>query len=134
MLFRTDRQSKRLFRIRRQAAEIRCRFQKVSAIHVRRFISYPLNISGKFAYPVERYRIRIVVQIDMVGSGDNQQFLVVSGQPLVRILAEISGVSLLAVNQQHGAADLPDIGRIGMLMNDRALVSVIPPLEFGERR
>lgn len=47
MLFRTDRQSKRLFRIRRQAAEIRCRFQKVSAIHVRRFISYPLNISGK---------------------------------------------------------------------------------------
>ena len=47
----------------------------------------------------------------MVGSGDNQQFLVVSGQPLVRILAEISGVSLLAVNQQHGAADLPDIGK-----------------------
>ena len=87
-------------------------FSESSAIHVRRFILLSIKYFRKNS-PILSNGIAsgLSYRSTWLAPGDNQQFLVVSGQPLVRILAEISGVSLLAVNQQHGAADLPDIGK-----------------------
>ena len=41
----------------------------------------------------------------MVCTGDNEQFLVIAGQLAVRCFAEIAGVRLFPVYQQHGRAD-----------------------------
>jgi len=46
----------------------------------------------------------------MVGSGNNQQFLVTPRQPLVGILTEIAGMSFFSMNHQHGTADFANIG------------------------
>ena len=42
----------------------------------------------------------------MICTGDNDQFLVIAGQLAVRCFAEIAGVRLFPVYQQHGRADL----------------------------
>ena len=41
----------------------------------------------------------------MVCAGDNEQFLVIAGQLAVHCFAEIAGVRLFPVYQQHGRAD-----------------------------
>ena len=46
----------------------------------------------------------------MVGSGDNQQFLVVSRQPFVGVFAEITRMGLGPVYHQYGAAYFADVG------------------------
>ena len=42
----------------------------------------------------------------MICTRDNEQFLVIAGQLAVRCFAEIAGVCLFPVYQQHGRADL----------------------------
>ena len=56
-------------------------------------------------YLVERYLAEVVVEVGVVGAGDNQQFLVVAGQLLVGVLAEVARMSLLPMDKQHGSAD-----------------------------
>ena len=46
--------------------------------------------------------VRLVIQVGMCGSGNNQQLLVVALQQLERILAHIAAVGLLAMNNEHG--------------------------------
>lgn len=54
---------------------------------------------------VERYLFEIVIQVGMVGIGNDQQFLVVASQFLIGILAEIARMGFLSVDKQDGAAD-----------------------------
>ena len=71
----------------------------------------------------------------MVGVGDDVQLLVVARQPPERILAEIARVRTLAVEQQHGAADLVAVlhCRIGIFIKDSEDVTFQPLLELRER-
>ena len=76
----------------------------------------------------------------MVGVGDDVQLLVVARQPPERILAEIARVRTLAVEQQHGAADLAGIGQKGHVEKRQrggrvpALVGVERPPVIAARR
>ena len=56
-------------------------------------------------YLIERNDVRSVVQIRMHGSGDNHQLFVVAFQLLESILAEVTGVGFLTMNEQYGTAD-----------------------------
>ena len=62
-------------------------------------------------YLVERYLVEVVVEVGVVGAGDNQQLLVVAGQLLVGVLAEVARMSLLPVDKHHGTADFACVGQ-----------------------
>ena len=55
---------------------------------------------------VERYHVGIVVQVGVVGAGDNQQLLVAAGQLLVCVFAEVARMGLFPMDKHHGTADL----------------------------
>ena len=59
-------------------------------------------LSEESFHLVERDNIQPIVQISMACAGDNHQFLVVAFQQLVGILAEITGVCLFAMDDEHG--------------------------------
>ena len=48
----------------------------------------------------------MIVEIGVVCTRDNEQFLVITGQFAVSRLTEIAGVRFLSVYQQHGRANL----------------------------
>ena len=50
--------------------------------------------------------VHLIVKVSVVCIGDNEQFLVIAGQLAVRCFAEIAGVRLFPVYQQHSRADL----------------------------
>lgn len=85
----------------------RCSVSGISAIGI--LFSFQ-GFLKKNVYFVERYDIEVVVKIDVVGSGDNQQFLVVSRQPFVGVFAEITRMGLGPVYHQYGAAYFADVG------------------------
>ena len=47
----------------------------------------------------KRNDVHLIVKVGVVGTGDNEQFLVVPSQLVVRGFAEIAGVRLLAMHQ-----------------------------------
>ena len=53
----------------------------------------------------KRNDVHLIVKVSVVCTGDNEQFLVIAGQLAVRCFAEIAGVRLFPVYQQHGRAD-----------------------------
>ena len=55
-------------------------------------------------YLVERYFVEVVVEVGVIGAGDNQQLLVVAVQFLVGVLAEVARMGFLPVDEQHGIA------------------------------
>lgn len=55
---------------------------------------------------LERDDVHLIVKIGVVGTGDDEQLLVVAGELAVSRLTEIAGVRLFSVYQQHGGADL----------------------------
>ena len=75
---------------------------------------------------IERNGVRIIVQIRMIGAGNDQQLLVAALQTPERILAEVARMGLFAVNEQHGAADLVAVGQQGRI-EERQRRGRIPP-------
>ena len=61
--------------------------------------------------PVERNDIHSIVEVGVVGTGNNQQFFVVAFELFVGAFAEVTGVSLFAVYDQNGAADFIGEGK-----------------------
>ena len=59
---------------------------------------------------VERDDVHSVVEIGVYGAGDEQQLLVVALQPGEGVAAEVARVRLVAMDHEHGAADLTGIG------------------------
>ena len=90
----------------------------------------------------------MIVEIGVVCTRDNEQFLVITGQFAVSRLTEIAGVRFLSVYQQHGRADFaavlqdrhiqerqrgkqftqPCTASLAPLANATASVSELPPL------
>ena len=62
---------------------------------------------------VKRNHIQLVVQVDVIGSRNNQQLLVVALQLLEGIFTEIARMGFLSVNHEHGAADFPAVRQEG---------------------
>lgn len=58
------------------------------------------SFSEKVLYLVEGYHGQVVVEVAMVGSGDDEQFLVVSRQTLVGIVAEVAGMGFLTNSKE----------------------------------
>ena len=73
----------------------------------------------------KRNDVHLIVKVSVICTGDNEQFLVIAGQLAVRCFAEIAGVRLFPVYQQHGRANLAAV-----LQNDSEEVTFQPPLEF----
>ena len=61
----------------------------------------------------ERDHREVVVQVDMAGTGDDQQLFVVARQFLECIFAEIAGVRLFSVDHEHGTANFVAVGEQG---------------------
>ena len=80
---------------------------------------------------VERNDIGTVVQVRMVCTGNDHQFLVVAFQLFERVFAEIAGMGLFSMNEKYGAADFVDV--IGMFMKESEDVLFHPLLELSER-
>ena len=78
----------------------------------------------------KRNDVHLIIKVSVVCTGDNEQFLVIAGQLAVRCFAEIAGVRLLAVHQQHGGADLAGVLQNRQFINDSEDVTFQPPLEF----
>lgn len=55
---------------------------------------------------LERDDVHLIVKIGVVGTGDDEQLLVVAGELAVSRLTEIAGVRFFSVYQQHGGANL----------------------------
>lgn len=55
---------------------------------------------------LERDDVHLIVKIGVVGTGDDEQLLVVAGELAVSRLTEIAGVRLFTMHQQHGGAYL----------------------------
>lgn len=55
---------------------------------------------------LERDDVHLIVKIGVVGTGDDEQLLVVAGELAVSRLTEIAGVRFFSVYQQHGGSAL----------------------------
>ena len=55
---------------------------------------------------VEGDHIHAVIEVGVIGAGNDEQLLVLAGELFVDTLAEIAGVRFLSVYQQHGRANL----------------------------
>jgi len=53
----------------------------------------------------------LIIKIRVIGTRDNHQLLIVSLKRFVGIFAEIAGVCLFTVNEQHGASNFRSIGQ-----------------------
>ena len=53
----------------------------------------------------KRNNVHLIVKVSVICTGDNEQFLIIAGQLAVRCFAEIAGVRLFSVYQQHVRAD-----------------------------
>ena len=69
----------------------------------------------------------VVVKIHMVGSGNDEKFLVVSGQFFEGILAEVAGMGLFSMNQEAGGADFTAVSKKRSVekRQDRGLVPAL---------
>lgn len=59
---------------------------------------------------VERNLVEVVVEVHMAGAGDDEEFLVVAGELLEGVFAEVAGMGLFAVDEKDGAADFTGVG------------------------
>ena len=86
---------------------------------------------------VERDRIEIVIQVGVIGPRDDQQFLVrrihAMLELLIRGLAEVQRMRLLAVDEQRRVLDFADVVISSIFMNGSDEVTFQPAFEFTER-
>lgn len=59
---------------------------------------------------VERDLVEVVVEVHMAGTGDDEELLVVAGELLEGVFAEVAGMGLFAVDEEDGAADFTGVG------------------------
>ena len=76
---------------------------------------------------VKRNHIQPVVQVDVIGSRNNQQLLVVTLQLLEGIFTEVARMGFLSVNHEHGTTYLIAIRQDGHV-HERQGGSLVPPV------
>lgn len=83
-------------------------------------------------YLVERYFVEIVVEVGMVGSGDDEELFVVSLEFLEGVFAEIAGVGLLSMYEEYGVAYLVAVREYGHV-DEGQRGGLVPPVVGVER-